>query len=113
MEPLQAVGMPTHGVSVGMTTENSWGVAAAAGMRYVAYVATNSTQELSFASLQSVSGTVDVTGVAARASYSADYQYGVVVEVFVTREMRADETVHVALGQAGATTYYPPQPIEG
>jgi hypothetical protein len=36
---------------------------------------------------------------------------GVVVEVHLTRDLASGETIYLSLAQAGATGYFPPQPI--
>ncbi len=112
MDPLQPVAMPTHAVVVGLTAENSWLTDDGGSARYLAYIASDSTQQASFVSLNSNSGGAEVLSLAARSSYSPEYRYGVVLEVLLTRELPPGQAVHVTLAQAGATTYYPPQPIQ-
>lgn len=114
MDPLQPVPMPTHAVLVGLTTANTWlsSRQGETGPVYLAYVATNSTQSVSFISLHSASAGVELLSLGSRRSYSPDYQYGVVLEVRLGQLLEDTEAVHVTLAQAGATTYYPPQPIQ-
>ncbi len=112
MEPLQAIAMPTTGVLVGITAANSWQTGTATLPAYYAYIATNSTQRLSFVSLQNAVRDQDVVVVASRPSYFDDMPYGVVIEVYLARPLAEGETVYLSLAQAGATTYYPPQPID-
>ena len=112
MDPLQAVAMPSQGVLVGITTANSWMSGTAAMPLLTAYVATNSTQRLSFVSLQTAPQSEDVLLVASRPSAFDDMPYGVVVEVYLAKPLAEGETVYLSLAQAGATTYYPPQPID-
>jgi hypothetical protein len=38
--------------------------------------------------------------------------YGVVIEVYVAKDLAEGDAVHVALAHAGATMYYPPQRID-
>ena len=112
MEPLQTMPAPTHGVLVGITPANSWQAGTAAAPLLLAYIATNSTQQLSFISLQTATQIDDVHKVASRPSNFDDMPYGVVVEVYLGKALGEGETVYVSLAQAGATTYYPPQPID-
>ena len=112
MEPLQAIPMPAHGVLVGITAANSWQTGSATMPVYFAYIATNSTQRLSFVSLQTAARAEDVMLIASRPSYLDDMPYGVVVEVHMSRPLTVGEAVYVSLAQAGATTYFPPQPID-
>ena len=112
MDPLQAIPMPTHAVLVGLTAGNSWLSGTDAKPVYLAYVATNSTQSLSFVSLQVATRAETVLRVASRRSFSPDYQYGVVIEVHTAEKLVDGQTVHLSLAQAGATMYYPPQPIQ-
>ena len=112
MEPLQAIAMPAQGVLVGITTANSWQTGSATMPVYFAYIATNSTQRLSFVSLQHATRPEDVMLIASRPSSFDDMPYGVVVEVYLSKPLAVGEAVYVSLAQAGATTYYPPQPID-
>ena len=112
MEPLQAILLPTHGVLVGITPANSWLGGTAAAPVLLAYVATNSTQRLSFVSLQSATRPEDVLRLASRPACFDDMPHGVVVEVYLSKRLAEGEAVYVSLAQAGATTYYPPQPID-
>jgi hypothetical protein len=112
MEPLQAIPLPASGVLVGITTANAWQTVAGGATLLLAYVATNSTQRFSLVSLQSAARGEDVLMLASRASHFGDMPYGVVVEVYLKKALADGETVLVALTQAGATTYYPPQPID-
>ncbi len=112
MEPLQAVAMPSHAVIVGLTTANTWRSGTNSSPVYLAYVATNSTQTASFVSLHSAAAGAEVLSIASRRSYSPDYQYGVVLELRLAEHMADMQTVHLTLAQCGATTYYPPQPIQ-
>ncbi len=111
MEPLQVMPMPASGVLVNITTANSWQAGTAAMPMLYAYVATNSTQKLSFVSLQRATRLEDVLMLASRPAAFDDMPYGVVVEVYLTKPLAEDEWVCVALAQAGATMYFPPQPI--
>ena len=112
MEPLELFPMPTQGVLVGMTTANSWSTGSDALPILLAYVATDSADRISFVSLQTAPRVEDVLCIACRPSRLEDMPYGVVIEVHLARRLTESETVHVVLAQAGATTYYPPQPID-
>lgn len=112
MDPLQPVAMPTQAVLISLTAENSRLSAEASNPVYLAYIATNSTQPVSFVSLQRPAMGIEVRALSARQSYSPDYQYGVVLEVQLSKELAAGQSVHVTLAQSGATIYYPPQPIQ-
>ncbi len=112
MDPLQSVAMPTHAVMLGLTAENSWLGGQGDNHIYLAYIATNSTQALSLVSLHSTAGAAGVRRLSSRRSYSPDYQYGVVVEITLDQRFTPGQSVHITLAQAGATTYYPPQPIQ-
>jgi hypothetical protein len=116
MDPLEAIAMPTHAVSVGLNTANSWPtlVESPNGTQTVrrAYIATNSTQRLSFVSLQSATHPANVLRITSRPSHFDDMPYGLVVEVHLTRDIADNEAVHLSLAHAGATTYYPPQQID-
>lgn len=109
MEPLQSVIMPTHGVLVGIDTTNSWLAGTSEKPVRLAYIATNSTERLSFVSLQSGA---KVIGVASRPSKFADLQHGLVVELSLIADLAEGETAWLAVAQSGATTYYPPQEID-
>ncbi len=112
MDPLQAIMMPTHGVLVGITSENSWETGTPAGIVYYAFVATNSTMGLSFVSLQTASKPEHVLRLASRPAFKRDFQHGVVVEVYTSAPLGEGEAVYVYLAQAGATVYFPAQAIE-
>ncbi len=112
MEPLQAIPMPASGVLVGITKSNSWQTSAQGAILLLAYIATNSTQRFSLISLQNAPRVGDVILLASRASYFDDMPYGLVVEVYLKQPLAEGESVLVSLAQAGATTYYPPQPID-
>ncbi len=116
MEPLQSVPVATHGVLIGINTANSWPVKieGPAGVQTVrlAYIASNSTQPLSFVSLQSAAHPANVLRVASRPSRFDDLPEGLVVEVYLATDLGEGETVHLALAQAGASSYYPPQQID-
>ncbi len=112
MEPLQAIAVPTHGVLIGVNTANSWQAGSAELPFRLAYIATNSTQRLSFVSLQSATHPGNVLRVASRPSHFDDMPYGVVVEIYLSKDLEDGEAVHLSLAHAGATTYYPPQQID-
>lgn len=112
MDPLQSVAMPTHAVLLGLTADNSWLSSTEVQHLYLAYIATNSTQALSIVSMHSIAGGADVRSVSSRRSFSPDYQFGVVVELTLEHGFAPGQSVHITLAQAGATTYYPPQPIQ-
>ncbi len=112
MEPLETSPMPTRAVLIGINAANSWqGGAAGHPVRY-AYVATNSTQRIAFISLQNARNPHHVVRAATRPSYFQDMPYGMVVELYLTEDLAAGETVYLSLAQVGATSYYPPQPID-
>jgi hypothetical protein len=112
MEPLQSIPMPAHGVLVGIDTANSWLFATDAGQVRLAYIATNSTERLSFVSLHSATHPGDVLRVASRPARFDDMPHGVVIEVYLAKDLEEGGSVHLALAHAGATTYYPPQQID-
>ena len=112
MDPLQSVPMPAHGVLVGIDTANSWQAGSPEQPVRLAYVATNSTERLSFVSLQSAAHPENIVRLASRPSRFDDMPYGVVVELYLAKDIEEGETVYLALAQAGATTYYPPQQID-
>ena len=91
---------------------NSWRSGSPLSPVRLAYVATNSTERLSFVSLQTSSQLARIVRLAARPSLFLDMPYGVVIEIHLSRDLTEGETIQVALAQAGATTYYPPQPID-
>ncbi len=111
MDPLPIILMPTHGVLIGMTTVNSWLTGSDALPVLLAYIATDSVERLSFVSLQTAPRVEDVLCIASRPSRLHDMAYGLVIEVHLARRLEEAETVYVSLAHAGATTYYPPQPI--
>ncbi len=111
MEPLQAIPMPGVGVLVEISTANSWPAGSAALTVRTAFIATNSTERLSFVSLHGGPVTSRVVGVASRPSFFMDMPFGVVIELHLAGDLNEGETVQIALAQAGATTYYPPQQI--
>jgi len=112
MEPLQSVPMPTHGVHVALDTGNSWAVAIPGQIVRLAYIATDSAERVSFVSLQSATHAEDVLRVMSRPARLEGMSYGVVIEVHLASDIAEGETIDVALAQAGATTYYPPQQID-
>jgi hypothetical protein len=112
MEPLQSVPLPSHGVLLEINTLNSWPTAAAKQIVRLAYIATNSTERVSFVSLQSATHPQHVLRLASRPSNFDDMPYGVVVEVHLSQDIAQGETVCISLTQAGATTYYPPQQVD-
>jgi len=112
MEPIASVTMPTHGVMIELTAANSWkAMTLSTESRIVraAYVATDSMERMSFAGLNAGRRVVQVLS---RPAYFADMPHGVVVEVHLSEELGEGETVWISLAQAGATTYYPPQPVD-
>jgi len=111
MQPLQSFPMPTRGVVIGITTENSWPTGAERPVR-LAYIATNSTDRLSFISLHSAPSAEKVERLVSRPAKFDDMPDGLVVELHLASEIVAGETIHLALAQAGATTYFPPQQID-
>ena len=112
MEPLQTVPMPTHGVLAVLDTSNSWPISAPGHIVRLAYIASDSLERLSFVSLQSATNPADVMRVLSRPSNFDDMPFGLVVEVHLATDIAEGETIHVALAQAGATSYYPPQQID-
>jgi hypothetical protein len=104
--------MPAHGVLVSINIANSWH--SGEGDRHVrlAYIATDSKERLSFVSLQSATRLGEVLGIASRPSHFDDMPYGVVIEVYVAKDLAEGDAVQLALAHAGATTYYPPQRID-
>jgi hypothetical protein len=112
MEPLESSPMPTHAALIGITAANSWlGGTPELPVRS-AYIATNSTQRLSFVSLQTATQPASVLRIASRPAFFPDMPYGAVVELFLTRDLAPADTVYVSLAQTGATIYFPPQPID-
>jgi hypothetical protein len=109
MEPLQTITMPTQGVLVGIDSANSWQAGSPDKPVRLAYIATDSTERMSFCSLQAGAS---VLKVGSRPSNFGDMEYGVVVEVYLSADLGEGETVWLALAQAGATTYFPPQQID-
>ena len=112
MEPLQTTAMPTHGVTLEITATNSWQAGSEGKLVRLAYIATNSTERLSFCWLQSAPDAGKVVRVLSRPAKFDDMPYGVVVEVYLAADLAEGETVWLVLAQAGATTYYPPQQID-
>lgn len=104
--------MPTRAALIGITTTNSWQAGSAEEPVRLAYIATNSTQRIAFVSLQSTKSLEKVVSVATRASFLQDMPYGLVIELYLTEDLVTGETVYVSLAQQGATSYYPPQPID-
>ena len=116
MDPLEATPVPTNGVLIDLNTANSWPalVENPNGIQTVrrAYIATNSTQRLSFVTLQSAAHMANIVRVASRPSLFDDMAYGLVVEVYLTHDIAEGDAIHLSLAHAGATTYYPPQQID-
>ena len=112
MEPLESSPMPTRAALIGITTTNSWSAGTPEQPIRYAYVATNSTQRIAFVSLQNTRHPEHVLRIATRPSYFQDMPYGVVIELYLNQELPAGETVYLSLAQVGATSYYPPQPID-
>jgi hypothetical protein len=112
LEPLEAIAVPTHGVLVVIDAVNSWPAGTAALPVRLAYIATDSTQRLSFVSLHAATHPGNILRIASRPSNFDDMPYGLVVELYLTHDLAEDESVHLALAHAGATAYYPPQQID-
>jgi hypothetical protein len=112
MEPLESSPMPTRAALIGITINNSWPTGDPQKPVRCAYVATNSTQRIAFVSLQNTKNPERVVRIVTRNSHFHDMPYGIVVELHLTQELAAGETVYVSVAQAGATSYYPPQPID-
>jgi len=112
MEPLQSVPVPTTAVLVAIDTANSWPSESDGTIVRLAYIATDSTERLSFVSLQSATHPAHVLHIASRPSRFDDMPYGVVVEVYLAQDIAGADTVTLALAHAGATVYYPPQEID-
>jgi hypothetical protein len=112
MEPLEATPMPTHAALIGITAANSWPTGTDESPIRVAYIATNSTQRISFVSLQTAAKPGNVLRIASRPSFFQDMPYGVVIEIHLAKDLVAGEAVYVTLAQCGASIYFPPQPID-
>jgi hypothetical protein len=112
MEPLETSPMPTHAVLVGIDMVNSWLAGTPRHPVRVCYVATNSTQRIAFVSLHNARSSHRILRAATRPAYFQDMPYGIVVELYLTEDLAPGETVYISLAQAGATSYYPPQPID-
>lgn len=112
MQPLQAVPMPSHGVILEIHAQNSWPTLVSGVTVRTAYVATDSDQRLSFAALQSAIFSGTVLRLAARPSRFNDMPHGVVIELHLSQELQPGDIIYIALAQAGAATYYPPQQID-
>jgi hypothetical protein len=112
MEPLETSPMPTRAALIGINTANSWQAGPPQQPVRTAYIATNSTQRVAFISLQNARNPHQVLHVITRPSYFPDMPYGLVIELHLTSDIAAGETIYLSLAQAGATAYYPPQPID-
>jgi hypothetical protein len=112
MEPLQAIAMPTQAVVVVIDTANSWQSGTSARPVRLAYIATNSTERVSFVSLQSAPQPANVLRILTRPSHFNDMPHGLVIELHLAQDLADGEVVHLSLAHAGATTYYPPQQID-
>ncbi len=112
MEPLESSPMPTRAALIGITANNSWSTGDPQRPVRSAYVATNSTQRIAFVSLQNTKQPERVLRIVTRNAHFHDMPYGIVVEVHLAQELAAGETIYLSLAQAGATSYYPPQPID-
>ncbi len=112
MEPLETSPMPTRAVLIGINAANSWQAGIAGQPVRYAYVTTNSTQHIAFVSLQNARNPHQVIRAATRPSYFQDMPYGVVVALYLTEDLADGETIYLSLAQVGATSYYPPQPID-
>jgi hypothetical protein len=53
-----------------------------------------------------------VLRVASRPSRFDDLPEGLVIEVYLAKDLVEGDAVHLSLAQAGATIYYPPQQID-
>ena len=104
--------MPSTGVLVAITTENSWKSEVAGQPVRLSYIATDSAQRLSFVSLQSATHIDAVLRIASRPSHFEDLADGVVIEVHLSRDLEPGDAVHLSLGHSGANIYYPPQQID-
>src|SRR5580698_5247173 len=104
MEPLQSIPLPTHGVLIGVDTLNSWPTGAPDQPIRLTYIATNSSQPLSFVSLRSAAQAPHVLRIASRPSHFDDMTYGLVVEVHLAQDIAEGQTIYISLAQAGATT---------
>jgi hypothetical protein len=111
LRPLETSPMPTHAALIAINSDNSWRDATASLPVRYAYVATNSTQPVAFASLQQTTYPERILRIATRPSSLQAMPDGVVVEVHLTRDLASGETIYLSLAQAGATGYFPPQPI--
>ncbi len=111
LRPLETSPMPSHAALIAINRENSWRAGTASQPVRYAYVATNSTQPVAFASLQKTTHPERVVRIATRPSALENMPDGVVVEVYLTRDLTPGETIYLSLAQAGATGYFPPQPI--
>ncbi len=112
MEPLETSSMPTHAVLLGINTVNSRQAGTPQQPVRTCYVATNSTHPVAFVSLQAARNPYQILRAATRAARFDDMPYGLVIELYLTNDLHEGETVFLSLAQVGATTYYPPQPID-
>jgi hypothetical protein len=112
MDPLQAFAMPTHGVLVTISSANSWRAGSDCEAIRFAYVATNSSEPLSFVSVHSATHPDRVAGCASRPSRLAEMSFGVVIELYLMADLAEGDEVRLALAHAGASIYYPAQPID-
>ena len=92
--------------------ENSWPTLIAGVIIRTTYIATDSSQRLSFAALQSATAPAHILRIASRPSLFEDMFYGLVIELHLSEDLNPGDAVHLALAHAGATTYYPPQQID-
>ena len=73
MEPLQSVSMPTHGVIIAINTQNSWPSTVAGDTIRMAYIASNSADQLSFVSLRSATRATHVLSIAVAPAGATTY----------------------------------------
>ena len=112
IDPLRPILMPSHGVSIGLTAGNSWLLQASGELMRMAYVATDSKERFSLAVLQSATRPRQVTQVFSRPALDEALPHGVVIELHLSEDLKEEDQVQIALAQAGATTYFPPQQID-
>ncbi len=111
MAPLPSLPMPTVGALIEITRENSWLTGTAELPVRFAFVATDSTVDLSFLSMQTATHPKSVIRLASRPAFIPGYEHGAVIEVYLSADLADREAVYVHFAQAGATVYFPAQPI--
>ena len=113
IHPLPGVPMPAFAVRLAVTAANTWRLPETGGVEVrLAYIATDSAMPLAFVSADAGPVLPKLLALGTRPARFEEMESGLVLEMVFAEPLLAGETLLLSFTQAGATIYYPPQPID-